>query len=883
MALPSSRTPLLRLVARSRGYQRGMVLVGGALTALVAVAAVLAPLIAPYGYAQLRDGHGYFGAQLPPSAAHWLGTTVGGYDVLSRVIWGARTALEVIVAGTVAALLLGVILGLAAGYLGGRLDGIAVVVADATYAFPSLLLALVMSIVISGGTSGHWSGILSTAATTTVLFTPQYFRVVRAETLRLKHEPFVESARVIGVPRIRVLTRHVLVNATRTLPLVVTLNAAGAVGTLAGLGFVGFGIEPTSAAEWGYDLNRAQSDIAAGIWWTAVFPGLAIVLTVLGVTLLGEGLDDIRDPRLRARRTRRTTGAGSPGARGRETEAVPLSVEHLSVSFVTDTGVVPAVEDLTLTVRPGEILAIVGESGSGKTVTARTALRLLPDTAITTGQVRVAGQDVLRAGLRHLRRLRGRDIAMIFQEPSAALNPVYPVGWQIAEGIRAHERTGRRQARQRAIELLDMVGIPDAERRVDHYPHQFSGGQRQRVVIAAALALGAPLLVADEPTTALDVTVQAGILDLLRDLRDTRGTAIVLITHNMGVVADLADRVAVLRDGRLVEEADVRTLFREPREEYTRRLLRAVPRLPSPGESGTAGEPAGEAVVEAVVEAAGLVVDYPGRLGQPPFRAVDRVDLRIAPGEVLGLVGESGSGKSTIARAIAGLVPVTAGSLRVLGTELAGARERAVRPVRPHLGFVFQDPSASFNPKRTVGDGIAEPLLTHRAGLEQAEVRRRVGELLDAVHLGSGYADRYPHELSGGQRQRAGLARALALRPRLLIADEPTSALDVSVQERVLELFLRLQRELGFAMLFISHDLAVVNALAHRVGVLYQGTLVEEGDRSQVLTRPAHEYTRRLVAASPVPDPVEQAARRGGVSRAAHASWERGGATWRRP
>ncbi|WP_327047856.1 dipeptide ABC transporter ATP-binding protein [Microbispora sp. NBC_01189] len=850
-------TGLTRLVARGHGYQRGMLLTGAALTALVVAVAVLAPLLSPYGFAQLRDGHGYFGAQRPPSAEHWLGTTVGGYDVLSRVVWGARAALEVIVAGTVAALLLGTVIGLVAGYLGGWLDGVAVIVADATYAFPSLLLAIVMSIVISGGASGHWTGILATAATVTVLFTPQYFRVVRAETLRLRHEPFVESARVIGVPRTRVLTRHVLVNATRTLPLVVTLNAAGAVGTLAGLGFVGFGIEPTSAAEWGYDLNRAQSDVAAGIWWTAVFPGLAIVLTVLGLTLLGEGLDDVRDPRLRSRRTRRTRRAtGSPDVPNGGMEAVPLSVERLSVSFATDSGVVPAVEDVTLTVRPGEILAIVGESGSGKTVTARTALRLLPDTADASGRVRVAGRDVLSARPRQLRRLRGRDVAMIFQEPSAALNPVYPVGWQIAEGIRAHTRTGRRRARQRAVELLAMVGIPDPGRRVDHYPHQFSGGQQQRVVIAAALASGAPLVIADEPTTSLDVTVQAGILDLLRDLRDTRGTAIVLITHNLGVVAELADRVAVMREGRVVEEADVRTLFGEPREEYTRRLLRAVPRLPRPGDPGPP-RPGGTGGTEdtAVVEARGLVVDHRGRLGQRPFRAVNGVDLRIAHGEVVGLVGESGSGKTTIARAVAGLVPATAGSLRVLGTELSGARERAVRPIRPHLGFVFQDPSASFNPRRTIGESIAEPLLTHRKEhgkeLDRAEVRRRVAGILDAVHLGSAYAGRFPHELSGGQRQRAGLARALVTRPRLLIADEPTSALDVSVQERVLELFLRLQRELGFAMLFISHDLAVVNVLAHRVGVLHRGTLVEEGDREQVLTAPAHEYTRRLVAASP--------------------------------
>ncbi|WP_168212066.1 dipeptide ABC transporter ATP-binding protein [Actinomadura rubteroloni] len=829
-----------------------MLLAGGAIVGAVVVVAVFAPLLAPYGFAQLRDAHGYFGAQRPPSAQHWLGTTVGGYDVLSRVIWGSQTALEVIVAGTVVALLLGSLLGLVSGYVGGRADGSLVALTDAIYAFPALLLAIVLAIVISGGSSGRWSGILSTAVTVTIIFLPQYFRVVRAETTRLKHEPFVESARVVGVPRRRILVRHILVNATRTLPLMVTLNAGGAVATLAGLGFVGYGIEPTAAAEWGYDLNRAQSDIAAGIWWTALFPGLAIALTVLGITLFGEGLNDVRDPRLRARRKPR--GEPSPGPAEVRESAGLLDVEHLSVSFATDGGTVDAVEDVSLTVAPGEILAIVGESGSGKTVTARSALALLPDTASARGVVLVRGHDVLRAGRRELRRVRGRDIAMIFQEPGTALNPVHTVGWQIAEALRAHRSISRRRARARAVELLDRVGIPDPDRRVGHYPHQFSGGQQQRIVIALALALDAPLLVADEPTTALDVTVQADILDLLRDLRDTRHVAIVLITHNMGVVADLADRVAVMRRGRLVEQADVRTLFAAPRHEYTRALLAAVPRL---SVERPASPPPSD---EIVVEARGLVVEYPGRLGRPAFRAVDGVDLRIARGEVLGLVGESGSGKTTIARAVAGLVPV-GGDLRVLGVDLAGSRGRDFRAVRRHLGFVFQDPATSFNPKRTIGDGIAEPLRAH-GDPTAAEVRRRVRELLDAVQLDAGHADRYPHELSGGQRQRAALARALALRPRLLIADEPTSALDVSVQQRVLDLFAVLQKELGFAVLFISHDLAVVNALADRVGVLYQGRLVEEGDRQQVLARPAHDYTRRLVAASPVPDPVEQAARR---------------------
>jgi peptide/nickel transport system ATP-binding protein len=713
-----------------------------------------------------------------------------------------------------------------------------------------------------------------------VVFVPQYFRVVRAETIRLKREPFIDAARVAGVPARRIMTRHILANATRSIPLILTLNAGAAVATLAGLGFLGFGIQPTAAAEWGYDLNRAQSDIASGIWWTGLFPGLAIALTVLGLTLLGEGAGDVRDPRLRARRRPSAPGAcrgaadGSPGAL---LDITVLDIAGLGVTLATDDGQVTAVRELSLQVAPGEIVAIVGESGSGKTVTARAALRLLPATAATTGTVRLAGHDVLSATPRQLRRLRGRDAAMIFQDPGLVLNPVYPVGWQIAEGLRARGRISRRAARDRAVALLDLVGIPEARQRVRDYPHQFSGGQQQRLVIAAALALNPPLLVADEPTTALDVTVQAGILDLLRRLRDTAGTSILLITHNMGVVADLADRVLVMRDGRLVEAGDTAALFARPQQDYTKRLLDAVPRL---GQRGAGALPADDTADTApddtandggghstppfgefAVAAEHLVVDYPGRLGQPGFRAVDDVTFRIRPGEVAGLVGESGSGKTTIARAIAGLVPASGGRLRVLGQELRGPGGGWRTRARRDIGFVFQDPAASFDPKLTIGMSIGEPIRVHDRA-DSRDVRRRVDALLEEVLLTPEHARRYPHELSGGQRQRAALARALALRPRLLIADEPTSALDVSVQASILELIRALQREHAFAVLLISHDLAVVDGLTDTVGVLYQGKLVEYGDRYQVLSRPAHDYTRRLIAASPVPDPAEQASRR---------------------
>ena len=582
-----------------------------------------------------------------------------------------------------------------------------------------------------------------------------------------------------------------------------------------------------------------------------------------------------------------------------------LDVDGLDVTFSTDGGDVHAVKDVSLSVSPGEVLAIVGESGSGKTVTARSILGLLPETAQRSGAIVISGQNVLSVSADKLRAMRGRDVAMVFQEPSTALNPVYTVGWQIAEGLRAHDRkASKADLKARVVTAMQQVGIPDAESRFDYYPHQFSGGQKQRIVIAMALALGAKLIVADEPTTALDVTVQAEILDLLRELRDETGTAIVLITHNMGVVADLADRVAVMLRGDLVEVSSVEQLFNDPQEQYTRELLAAVPRIGStvagsrkaaaaeaePRSGATAGDPsstgetsdgagsrrtdsAGETSVgtasakerdarESIVTARDLDIVYPGGIGKSDFHAVKKVSFDIKAGEVYGLVGESGSGKTTIGRAIAGLTRASGGSLAVLGHEMVGFKERAFSKIRRRIGFVFQDPAASFNPHLTIGECIAEPFAIHRREMTQSDRSKRVLELLDSVQLPQAYAARYPHELSGGQRQRASLARGLALDPELLIADEPTSALDVSVQAKVLELFVELQNRFDFAALFISHDLAVVDMLSDRIGVLFHGELLEEGTGEEVLGAPREDYTKRLIASLPVPDPKEQAERR---------------------
>jgi peptide/nickel transport system ATP-binding protein len=450
--------------------------------------------------------------------------------------------------------------------------------------------------------------------------------------------------------------------------------------------------------------------------------------------------------------------------------------------------------------------------------------------------------------------IRGSRIAVIFQDPANALDPVFTVGFQIQEMLRAHRpELSRSERRARAIELLAMVEIPDPAKRMSSYPHQLSGGQAQRVMIAMALSCDPELLIADEPTTALDVTVQREILDVVRRLQQRTGTAILLITHDMGVVADLADRVVVMRRGRVEESAPAQELFDAPRAEYTRLLLRAVPRLGAPE------RPAPDASDDAVLQVEDLEVVY-GR-GAAAVRAVDGVSVSIGRGEIVALVGESGSGKSTIGRCALGLAPITGGRVLVEGVDLSRVRGRAASAVKRSVGFVFQNSLAALDPRMNIGASVAEPLRTH-AGLRGGALAARVGDLLEAVELPRSWRGRYPHELSGGQRQRVAIARAIALDPRLLIADEPTSALDVSVQATVLDLLRDLQRELRFACLFISHDLAVVDELCDRVVVLHRGRVVEEGSRRMVLTHPTADYTKALLAAVPVPDPRQQAERR---------------------
>ncbi len=533
-----------------------------------------------------------------------------------------------------------------------------------------------------------------------------------------------------------------------------------------------------------------------------------------------------------------------------------LQVRNFTVEFWVDGSWYPAAVDMNFDVQAGKTLAIVGESGSGKSTTAMGIMDLLASNARMSGSVKVKGSEMIGVAKSQLRKFRGREVAYIFQEPMTALNPVYTIGFQIVETLRTHFDMGPKAAKARAIELITLVEIPNPELSFDKYPHQLSGGQRQRAMIAQSLACDPALLIADEPTTALDVTVQAEVLDLMRGLRTKLNSAILLITHDMGVVADMADEILVMKDGLTVEHGSSDQIFNKPTHPYTQSLLKSVPKL------GTVKQRAAiDNKKQPVIKLTDVTIAYPKRGRIPEFVAVKDFNLEIFPGEIVGLVGESGSGKTTVGRAAIGLLPIKSGKLEIVGKDISKATQKELFPIRRHTGIVFQDPASSLNPRLPIGESIGEPILL--AGLAKgAELNHRVEELLQQVELPRSYRNRFPHELSGGQRQRVGIARALALTPDLLIADEPTSALDVSVQARFLDLLLELQDKLKFACLFISHDLAVVDILAHRIAVMQEGRLVEEGDRDSILKNAKNEYTRRLIAAVPVPDPAEQKKRR---------------------
>ncbi|MDH3660361.1 MAG: ABC transporter ATP-binding protein [Alphaproteobacteria bacterium] len=555
-----------------------------------------------------------------------------------------------------------------------------------------------------------------------------------------------------------------------------------------------------------------------------------------------------------------------------------LRVENLSISFGRGRSKNQAVQKLTYRLAAGETLAIVGESGSGKSVSSMALLGLLPagQALVESGEAWFEGRDLLAMSEAEITHLRGDRIAMIFQEPMTSLNPVLTIGRQLTEGLVVHKGMSQREAEARAIEMIELVRLSDAASRLRQYPHELSGGMRQRIMIAMAMASDPAILIADEPTTALDVTVQAQILDLMRDLKRDFDTSIILITHDMGVVAEMADRVVVMHRGRKVEDGPVERIFVAPAEDYTKSLLAAVPRL-----GRAAGPPAVTSDIEPADDGSVLVRarDLSKRFRSGGWfsrdegvLAMDEIGFDLAPGETLALVGESGSGKSTTGRAILRLIEVDEGEILIGNRDVRKLGQASLRGARRTMQMIFQDPFASLNPRMSAGRLVMEPMVIHGVA-SGSELEDRTVELLRRVGLEADHMRRFPHEFSGGQRQRICIARALGPGPKLIVADEPTSALDVSVQAQVLDLLLELQQSLGLAFLFISHDMAVVEEVSHRVAVMHQGRIVEMGPRQAVLNNPRHSYTRTLLAAVPMPDPTR---RRGALPTLDVAAMPRG-------
>ncbi|RZT66542.1 ATP-binding cassette domain-containing protein [Leucobacter luti] len=905
---------------------------GAILTAALVAVAVFAPALAPADPA----AQDLTGGLLPPSPEHWFGTDQLGRDVLSRMLFAARTDLGLAAIAALAPFVIGVTVGMISGYFGGATDWVASRVTDTVIAFPFYVLVIAIVFAVGAGPGGiviafalvGWVG---------------YARVLRAMTAALRESGWVQAARGGGLSHTRVLLRHVLPN---VLPQAIVLLATEIVLIMVAivtLGYLGLGIQPPTP-DWGTMIADAQQFVTTH-WWLPTFPGLAVVVTGIALSLLGDGIGDALRVGVRPRRAprggaARRTGAsasqragtrrrgrasavvsgpagadpagagpgsvspgsasagsaspgsaspGSIGSAGAEPAAVlpagAVRVRGLRIvasgSSAAGEPAAPLVADLDLDVAPGAALGIVGESGSGKSLTLRALLGMPPTgVTITAGELAVGGR-----------------VGMVFQDPLTALDPLTRVGTQLREAVAAGAVRGAAGSDPagRVRELLAAVQLPDIERIARSYPHQLSGGQRQRVVIALALAGDPAVLLCDEPTTALDVTVQRGVLALLDELRRTRGLTLVFVSHDLAVVAGLCDDVVVMHRGRVVETGETAALVRAPRSDYTRGLLAAVPRLPSlVGDAAadrppaatdtdpapTAGRPpetdpapevgsllaTGQATAPAPAPDPRLGSDQapdshlpPGSPAPAPVlelrdasiaygRAVAVRDAAFAipAGAALGIVGESGSGKTTLARAVAGQLGLAGGTLSFAGVELG--RRRTPAQLRA-IQLMPQDPYSSLNPRRTVGQTLGELLRVHRT-VPRTEAAARISELLERVRLDPALAAAYPHELSGGQRQRVALARALAVEPRVLVADEPTSALDVGVQASIIELLRELQRELGLTLLLVSHDLAVVHELCDRVIVMRSGAIVESAGRD-FFAAPASAYGRELIAAVP--------------------------------
>lgn len=760
---------------------------------------------------------GVAGAQLQaPGAAHWLGTDALGRDLYARLVFGAVHSLSGALAAVAVGLAVGSAVGLLAGSCGGWVDEAVMRLVDVLLSVPTLLLSLSIIILLGFGTLNASLAVGATAIA-------GFARLMRAEVVRVRRADYVEAAFGSGGSFLQVLWRHILPNSLTSVLAFSALQFGWAILQISTLGFLGYGGAAADARMGAADRRGTQLHRHFLVADRRARAGGG------GRGALGQSYR----PRDRAVR------AMSGGA-----ERV-LEVSGLCVSYGAGAEQSRVVHDVSFQVAPGEVVALVGESGSGKTTTAQAIIGLLPGSGrIEAGSVRLGGTEIAGWSQKRLDGIRGAVVSLVPQDPTSSLDPVMTIGAQVAEILEVHGRVPARLARKRVVELLAQVGLSQPELRARQYPHELSGGMKQRVLIAIAIALEPALIIADEPTSALDVTVQRRILDLIDELRRAHGTAVLLVTHDLGIAADRADRVIVLQNGRIQEQGGMHEVLAAPGSPYTRKLLADAPAFKT-----APPRPSLPAAAETVVRVEGLVQDFalPGR---SRLRAVDGVSFSVARGTTHAIVGESGSGKTTTIRAVAGFLRPTAGRIEIAGRERHALRGEALRQFRRSVQLVYQNPFGSLDPRQTIRAVVEEPLRNF-APLDRTDRTARVEALIERVGLPRSVLGRRPHALSGGQRQRVAIARALILEPEVVVLDEAVSALDATVQGQILDLLDELQKDLGLTYLFVSHDLAVVRQIADTVSVLHNGRQVDHGRVAEVFARPASDYTRELIAAIP--------------------------------
>ncbi len=823
------------------------------------------------------------------SGYHVLGTDRTGNDVLWQALKSIRTAWVIGSLATVAMLPPALIFGISAGYFKGWIDDVIQYVYTTLTSIPGVLLIGACVLMMQVYIDAH-PGMFPTSAQRADL---RLFllcmilgltgwaglcRLLRAEALKLRELEYVQAARAFGISHLRIMARHLLPNLMHIVLITVVLQFSGLVLYEAVLSYLGIGVDP-SMNSFGSMIEKARLEMSRDpmIWWNLLTAFLFMLALVLSANLFSDAVRDAFDPRTRAFRPKRfklsvralgSNEGATTGATASATSSV-LKVAGLDIALDTDDQVRFAVKALALTIHRGETFALVGESGSGKSMTAMALMRLLPEALrVVGGRIDLQGTELTQLSEAAMRSVRGARAGMIFQEPGTSLNPVMRIGDQILEPIERHTALRGAQARARAVQWLGRVGIPEPEVRIDDYPFQFSGGQKQRIMIAIALAAEPELLIADEPTTALDVTVQAQVLALLADIQKEFGMAVLLITHDLAVVRQVADTVSLMRHGEIVETAPAEQFFVSPKHAYARELFDAIPTFAKRGRAlsaqgqaraGLGGSGSDASQATAVLQVDQLQVHYPIRKGLlrrivAYNKVVQGVSFTLHANETLALVGGSGCGKTTVAKTLLRLLDGSAsinGSAVVERTNILQASGAALKALRGQIQIVFQDPFASLDPRMRVGAILQEGIAALRPEWSAVEQARRIAYLLERVGLPENAALRYPHEFSGGQRQRIAIARALAVEPKILILDEPTSALDVSVQAQILDLLQDLQRETGMAYLFITHNFGVVEYFADRVAVMDAGHIVELGTAAQVLQAPSHAVTKELLAAVP--------------------------------